>query len=86
MKNIYRSLWTRNLVGLSLVITMLISSSMVVLAAPGNALAGHLKEMEAESYAHQAFAAYGMRMPAKITGNTIQPPVVLLASKALRSS
>ena len=42
MKNIYRSLWTRNLIGLSLVITMLISSSMVVLAAPGNALTGEI--------------------------------------------
>ncbi|MGE0698911.1 MAG: hypothetical protein AB7O57_07430 [Hyphomicrobiaceae bacterium] len=33
----------------------------------GSLLAGHVKEMEAESYAHQAFKAHGMRMPPRIT-------------------
>jgi hypothetical protein len=33
----------------------------------GYNLPGHVKEMEAESYAHQAFVAHGMRMPAGIT-------------------
>ena len=33
----------------------------------GNSLPGHVKEMEAESYAHQAFQAHGMRIPKKIT-------------------
>lgn len=33
----------------------------------GARLPGHVKEMEAESYAHQAFAAHGMRMPSRIT-------------------
>lgn len=34
---------------------------------PGYLLPGHVQEMEAESYAHQAFAAHGMRMPRRIT-------------------
>lgn len=34
---------------------------------PGFWLPGHVQEMEAESYAHQAFAAHGMRMPAQVT-------------------
>ena len=42
MKKNYRSLWLRSVTGLSLVITLLISSSMVVLAAPGNSLAGEI--------------------------------------------
>ena len=42
MKKNYRSLWLRSLTGLSLVITLFISSSMVVLAAPGNSLAGEI--------------------------------------------
>jgi hypothetical protein len=38
------------------------------IGSEGYGLPGHVKEMEAESYAHQAFAAHGMRMPAQITG------------------
>lgn len=34
---------------------------------PGCFLPGHVKEMEAESYAHQAFVVHGMRMPKRIT-------------------
>ena len=34
---------------------------------PGHFLPGHVKEMEAESFAHQAFRAHDMRMPAKVT-------------------
>lgn len=37
------------------------------IGSEGYELPGHVKEMEAESYAHQAFAAHGMRMPAQIT-------------------
>jgi hypothetical protein len=33
----------------------------------GYHLPGHVKEMEAESYAHQAFDAHGMKMPKQIT-------------------
>ena len=34
---------------------------------PGCRLPGHIKEMEAESYAHQAFLAHGMWMPGNVT-------------------
>ena len=34
---------------------------------PGYLLPSHVKEMEAESYAHQAFKAHGMLMPVKVT-------------------
>ena len=42
MKKNYRSLWLRSLTGLSLVITLFVTSSMIVLAAPGNALSGEI--------------------------------------------
>jgi len=42
MNKNYKSLWLRSLTGLSLVITLLVSSSMVVLATPGNALSGEI--------------------------------------------
>lgn len=35
--------------------------------SPGYYMPGHVKELEAECYAHQAFAAHGMRMPSQIT-------------------
>ena len=41
LKN-YKSLWLRSLTGLSLVFTLLISSSMVALAVPGNLLSGEI--------------------------------------------
>ena len=37
------------------------------IGSDGYLLPGHVKEMEAESYAHQSFAAHSMQMPAQIT-------------------
>jgi hypothetical protein len=36
-------------------------------SGPGYALPGHVKEFEAESYAHQAFREHGMTMPRKLS-------------------
>lgn len=41
VKNL-KSLWLRNLVGLGLLVSLFVSSSMVALAAPGNALSGEI--------------------------------------------
>lgn len=35
--------------------------------SPGYWLPGHVKELEAESYAHQAFRAHGMNIPKRLT-------------------
>ncbi|MBK6750973.1 MAG: hypothetical protein IPG67_13465 [Acidobacteria bacterium] len=42
MVNKQKSLWLRNLVGLGLLVSLFVSSSMVTLAAPGNALSGEI--------------------------------------------
>ena len=42
MVNKQKSLWLRNLVGLGLLVSLFFSSSMVTLAAPGNALSGEI--------------------------------------------
>ncbi len=42
MVNKQKSLWLRNLVGLGLLVTLFVTSSMVTLAAPGNALSGEI--------------------------------------------
>lgn len=42
MVNNSKSLWLRNLVGLGLLVSLFVSSSMVALAAPGNALSGEI--------------------------------------------
>ena len=36
-------------------------------SGPGYAFPGHVKEFEAESYAHQAFREHGMTMPRKLS-------------------
>lgn len=41
VKNL-KSLWLRNLVGLGLLVSLFVSSSMVAFAAPGNALSGEI--------------------------------------------
>jgi len=42
MVNNLKSLWLRNLVGLGLLVSLFVSSSMIALAAPGNAISGEI--------------------------------------------
>jgi len=37
-------------------------------SGPGYTLSGHVKEFEAESYAHQAFREHGMTVPSRFSG------------------